>query len=59
MTLIYQGIVRNDSPDWLGWLILDMLSENPDVPEQHILEIKDQLDLEVENYQYEHQRITK
>lgn len=43
----YQGIERSTHPDWLGWTIIDMLEEKKEESEEHIAEIKRQLDYEV------------
>lgn len=44
---VYYGIIRKDHPDWLGWTIIDLLSEKPHETEEHKYEIKVQLDYEV------------
>lgn len=46
----YRGIDRKTAPDWLGWVIIDMLQaarQNNDCNKQHEREIKIQLDYEV------------
>jgi len=48
----YQGILKSESPDWLGWFILDLLDENPNETEEHIAEIKQLLDFEVKLFYY-------
>ena len=43
----YKDISRVMYPDWLGWVIIDLLNENHNETEEHIEEIKRQLDFEV------------
>jgi len=53
----YKGIERSMHPDWLGWFILDMLEENKDDTEEHIAEIKRQLDYEVAFFKAENYKL--
>lgn len=52
MRFSYIGINRDEYPDWLGWLILDLLDSDTRETEEHIREIKTQLDYEVKHKTY-------
>ena len=52
MTISYCGIERAVYPDWLGWVILDLLDERTDESEAHRDEIKIQLEYEVKVFYY-------
>lgn len=43
----YEGISRDKSPEWFGWIILDLLNERHNETDEHVAEIKKQLDFEV------------
>lgn len=46
----YHGINRKEFPDWLGWVILDLMAERPEETEEHRDEIQVQLDYEVKEF---------
>lgn len=48
----YKGINRELNPDWLGWVIIDLLAEQTDETEEHRSEIQIQLDYEVKVFWY-------
>jgi len=48
----YQGINRSEYPDWLGWVIIDLLEDKPDAPKEHRNEIQIQLDYEVKVFNH-------
>lgn len=43
----YQGIERSEYPDWIGWVIVDMLNGIHNETDENIAEIKRQLEFEV------------
>ena len=48
----YEGINRELNPDWLGWLIFNLLADRTDETEEHRDEIQVQLDYEVKDYYF-------
>lgn len=48
----YEGIIRELNPEWLGWVILDLLTERIDETEEYRAEIQIQLDYEVKVFWY-------
>jgi len=53
----YEGIDRESSPDWQGWVILDLLAERKNETKEHIAEIKRQLDFDVALFKAENYKL--
>jgi len=48
----YEGIKRLEHPEWLGWVILDLLESNTSAPQSYRREIQVQLDYEVKLFHF-------